>query len=84
MAKVKNLKDVAMEGIDWTEELARRKAASNTVNAAHKSLDQFIQYAHNAGYLAWAKFAEELRDQSVVPERNRLRQLVDDAHANKK
>ena len=45
MAKnIKSEKDVAMEGIDWTDLLARHQAAMNKQNALVKSCQQSCNY----------------------------------------
>lgn len=81
-ATVDTLKDIAMEGIDWQSEKARRTAYSNTISAGYKALDQFVQYANNSGHPDWVAIATELLKVHVEPEKERSRALVQEAWQN--
>lgn len=60
--KVTTLKDVAMEGKDPVEQIARHQAYMNKVNAQVKSMQQTINYAVSMGnYDQYKMLMDEFR-----------------------
>lgn len=60
--QVKSLKDIAMEGKDPVEQIARHQAYMNKVNAKAKSMQQTINYAVAMGnYDQYKALMDEFR-----------------------